>query len=178
MDKIDRAGEALVEGCVRGQPRTFKKPKEERALGRWITLVSILLDQTTPTPSVAPRLAEKFRETRELPKGTRAWIAATLPPATGYELNAWPRPVRLDSPTYGGDGYFCTFRIQHLVVQAFIPPDWALAGKALTLERPDIDLTVRQVVPPPPRVVSWPPPQLLPPDKLREFAEAFINNRQ
>ena len=49
MDKIDRAGEALVERCVRGSPRTFKKPKEERALGRWITLVSILLDQTTPT---------------------------------------------------------------------------------------------------------------------------------
>jgi hypothetical protein len=174
MHDVDIAAEALIEGCVVGFSRTFRTVKEHQTLGRWMTLVGILFDQTLASPVITREQHQQFWETREPLPGAITWLAATPPPPIGFRLNGWPRPVRMDSPSYGGDGYFCTIRIEHFVAQTFIPADRALAGLTLTFDRPDIDRFVRQVWPSPLTPVSWPPPQLLAPEELVPFADAFL----
>jgi hypothetical protein len=82
----------------------------------------------------------------------------------------------MDSPSIEtANGYFCTFRINDLVVQAFVPPD--RNPPRLSFDRADKQF-VRRVWPSPRMTVSWPPPKLVAESNLEAFADAFLPDRQ
>jgi len=170
MENIDIAAEPLVESCILERTTRTFDAAQQGIIARWITLAAFLLEQTTDDPVTPPEVLAEFRTAQTLPEGTQIWLAATGPGADGWELNAWPRPVKLDSPSFAGDGYICTFLIQHLVAQAFITP-WT--DRRIALNRPDDDF-VRRIWPVA-EIVTWPPPKDVPAYDLQVFAEAFID---
>ncbi len=173
MNDIDMAAEPLVEPCIAGRATTLDSDEID-SLARWVTLVSFLYDQVSAEPAVTNAQHHAFYATRNPPEGAIIWLAASLAPERGYELNAWLRPVSLDSAHFRGNGYFCTFRIQHLVVQAFIPTPAPIEKIALNRGDPGF---VLQIWPTPEVTVAWPPIKALQPRDLQKFAEAFITDR-
>ena len=96
------------------------------------------------------------------------WFAGTPDPS--YVVNGWPQAWAMKSSNHETNGYFCTFRIKHLVGQVYLPPD----GNPQNIEF--VRAGNPQIVPVwPAERVWWPPDELIRSDQLELFARAFLN---
>jgi len=168
MNDIDRAAEQFVEPCVLGRAQTFRMFGQHRAIASWATLVSFLFDQTQALKVVRSDDFHAFFADPKPPAGSTIWLAATNDQT--FEVNGWPRPLLIGSPEHP-NAYLCTFRINHLVVQAFIPTD--RATEDLTFDRIRSATFVRQIWPSPVTAVSWPPDRIFARADLDNFVTAF-----
>jgi hypothetical protein len=169
MHQLEQQGESLVEPCVLGSGRTFS-PNTHRALARWILVCVAVVDQILATPAIGQPTRDALYREWDPPSDCIVWLAATV--ATANEVNLWPRPGMLLPTAERPDFYLCTFRIKHLVAQAFVPLDGT--PKDLALDRSQGNQNfVAQVWPSPGTNVTWPPPLLVPGQQIEDFSRAF-----
>lgn len=168
MHDVEHRGENLVEPCVLGRGRTFP-PNTHNALARWILMCMVVLDQTLGDPAVEQPVRDALMNEWAPPDDCHVWLAATN--SAEDTVNAWPRPWLLNSPSYAGNAYFCTFRIKHFVAQGFIP----LGGtpKDLTFDRIGANRQFVVQVWPSGGDAVWPPPSVLLGDQVENFSRAF-----
>lgn len=168
MSAIDYAAEALIEPCVLGNASAFGAALDHRIIARWMTLVAILFDQTQEKPIISPDIHRAFHDEPEPCEGSFMWLAAT--PATDYTVNGWPRSWKMRSSVGETNGYFCTFRVKHLVAQVYLPPD--REAQSVEFDRDGNPQVVS--IWPSPGPVSW-PPEAIRADQLEIFANQFTN---
>jgi|GEM_PF-5522800 len=171
MDRLDHAAEALIEPCVLGHPRRLARIADHAIVATWATLVGLLFSQTQVSP---PFSEARYREFGADPRpfgGTRVWLAATVkPPEVALRVNGFPRG---GTTVDGMQMYFATFRINHLVVQTFIPPE--PLNEELSFGRGSNVGFVRTLWPSPLTPVSWPPDRIVREEDLMDFAEGFLD---
>lgn len=168
MHTLEHMGENLVEPCVLGSGRTFAK-NTHGTLARWILTCTVVLDQILAEPVVEQPIRDRLRTAWEPPDDCFVWLAGTS--EANDTVNAWPRPW-LMALASEANGYFCTFRIKHLVAQAFIP----LSGspKDFFFDRSGgTGQHVVQVWPSSGNGAAWPPPLLIHGDQVEEFSRVF-----
>jgi hypothetical protein len=172
MDQVDRAGEAIAEPMVRGEVVTIRTMREQYVLATWATLVLVLFDQTQAAPIIESVQHQALREQRRPLRDSAIWLARTR--SSEPTVNGWPRTWRLEAPRSGIDthSYFCTFRVNDLVVQAYIPVGEAPTQAEMGFDRGPNAHLIAQLWPPNYEVVKWPDGFIAEPF-LGEFANAF-----
>lgn len=174
MDRLDHEAEELFcTMAARGDATVVADPLDRYTIARWCVLIAILCDQGQAQPRIGHEtLAQLYAG--KMPSGVRVWLARTEPPLSDPDVpdaEITIADMDLESDDLAGHAYFVTFRVQHLVVQVFVPTKRTPEG--IQFARVANERLIRQLWPDTLTPLVWPPNETLAWGDYDAFTRAF-----
>jgi hypothetical protein len=169
MNDLDKEAEPFTTPMAMGLETTLPTLRTQTSVAAWATKLAMMCDHTQRVPVVESAAHKAFYETRTPVTGSTIWLARTRPEGftAGARSVSWAMGEGRTT-----NAYFCTIDVNHLVLQVFIPRSDTPEGWGF--DRSKNVAFVRQLWPPGFTKIVWPPPGIVPADKMENFARAFI----